>query len=278
MAEPGKFAHSYHVELLCQGRPNLPKRALLEALAKRCPGAAPLDGNPDAGVLHFAHPNHQASFGSVSIPAQILIAERQMPPEAQEYEPAIRQSWQFPEARDRVKRLSAAVVVIDQMASSLPRQQRLELFQDCVAATLEVVPCEAICWVASQRLVDPQVFLAELAQEGYPRLFAGAINVRLFNVAGATRTMVMDTLGLAAFGLPDIQCHFQQLDPNAVAPLLYDAGLYLFNNGDVIADGNTVSGVPREAKWRCRHATALVGPERTVLDLRPEPPYAVEGS
>ncbi len=275
MAQPGQLAHCYHVELLCAGRPALPKRALLEALARRCPGVVPADSSTDAGSLHFAHPGHQARLASVSIPAQTLIADRQGPPSPQEYEPAVRQSWHFPEARQRVARASAVVVVIDQMASTLPRQERLELFQDSVAATLEVVPCEAICWVPSQRIVDPEVFLAELARPGYPRLFAGAVNVRLFNVAGQSGALVMDTLGLAAFGLPDLQCHFRGLAPNDVAPLLYDAALYLFDNGDVIADGHTVAGVPRGAKWLCRHGPSLIAPERAVLGLRPEPPFAV---
>ena len=54
--------------------------------------------------------------------------------------------------------------------------------------------------------------------------------------------MVLDTLGLHVFGLPDLQCHFRDRDPGEIAGLLYATALYVFDSGDVIADGNTISG------------------------------------
>jgi hypothetical protein len=99
----------------------------------------------------------------------------------------------------------------------------------------------------------------------------------MFNVqpssAGAPGEVVMDTLGLAALGLPDLQCHFRNLDRMAVARLLYNTGWYIFSNGDVIADGHTIEGVAPGARWRCRHEDALVPPAREVLDLDPGPPH-----
>jgi hypothetical protein len=47
---------------------------------------------------------------------------------------------------------------------------------------------------------------------------------------------------------------------------------YLFDHGDVIADGHTVQGIgPDAPRWRCRYAPALVGPEREVLNIDPGP-------
>jgi hypothetical protein len=54
-----------------------------------------------------------------------------------------------------------------------------------------------------------------------------------------------------------------------VAGILYTYAAYVFERGDVLADGNTVEGVIPGTKWRCCHEAALVGPERVVVDLHP---------
>lgn len=86
--------------------------------------------------------------------------------------------------------------------------------------------------------------------------------------------MLMDTLGLAALGLPDLQCHFRSLTPNEVALLLYSLASYVFEHGDVIANGHTVEGIAAGSRWRCRHEVSLVPPEREVIDIDPGDPFA----
>ena len=59
------------------------------------------------------------------------------------------------------------------------------------------------------------------------------LNVRLFRVeGGAQGDMLMDTRGLAALGLPDLQMHFRGLNPGRVAGLLFNYGRYIYENGD----------------------------------------------
>jgi hypothetical protein len=72
----------------------------------------------------------------------------------------------------------------------------------------------------------------------------------------------MDTRGLSALGLPDLQTHFRNLDPGRVAGHLYRVARYLFDQGDCIADGETIGGFTDDDKWRCRHEMSLVAPER----------------
>jgi hypothetical protein len=86
--------------------------------------------------------------------------------------------------------------------------------------------------------------------------------------------MLMDTLGLAALGLPDLQCHYRIMEPGDVGRTLYDLALYIYQQGDVIKNGHTVEGVPPGSKWRAQHEKALVEPDREVIDLDPGPPYA----
>ncbi len=80
--------------------------------------------------------------------------------------------------------------------------------------------------------------------------------------------------GLHVFGLPDLQCHFRDRDPGEIAGLLYATALYVFDAGDVIADGNTISGLDGEGRYVCRRETSLLEPSRLVLDVDLGDPYA----
>ena len=96
-----------------------------------------------------------------------------------------------------------------------------------------------------------------------------AVNARMFRDKAGTSRLVMDTLGLAAVGLPDVQLDFHGLEPGRVAGWLIGVAGYILDHGDVIADNHTVAGIPDDFKWKCRHEMAIAGPERVVLDVDP---------
>ncbi|MFZ5895198.1 MAG: DUF4261 domain-containing protein [Myxococcota bacterium] len=273
------FARTYGVELLCESSPNIEKAALLEAVKRYCPDAKLLDPNPATPLLALVHPKHHVRLADAVVPAQTLIAQADKPLKRETCEQALNQTWEFADARAKVEISTTSVLVTDVMSSSLEYRQRLALFHDCLRGVLDYVPCAAIHWRPSGRIVDPSAWRRDYdAGDPAQRFFAGAVNVRLFNVqneAGKSPgELVMDTLGLAALGLVDLQCHFQGLDPGDVARVLYNTAWYLFCEGDVIADGHTVQGVRAGSKWRCQHEKSLVGPERVVLDLNPGPAHA----
>ena len=84
----------------------------------------------------------------------------------------------------------------------------------------------------------------------------------------------MDSLGLHILRLPDVQCHFVDLNPDTVANFLFNVANYLLVKGDVIHDDETVPGFEPDTRWPCRHEISLIGPEREVLDIEPNSPYA----
>ena len=124
----------------------------------------------------------------------------------------------------------------------------------------------AVYWPHSQRVSDPETLAVDDLD--------GIINVRFFTVAGDDEAMVLDTLGLHVFGLPDLQCHFRDRDPGEIAGLLYATARYVFDAGDVIADGNTISGLDGEERYVCRRETSLLEPTRPVIDVDLGDPYA----
>jgi hypothetical protein len=100
------------------------------------------------------------------------------------------------------------------------------------------------------------------------------LNVRFFKVSNSDGDMIMDTRGLDAIGLPDLQCHFRGLDANGVARVLFNAAVYIFENGAVIETGHTMEGIEPGSRWRCQFENSLLEPKRNVLDFNPGKPYA----
>ena len=77
----------------------------------------------------------------------------------------------------------------------------------------------------------------------------------------------MDTLGLSALGLTDLECHFRGLDSRAVSRVLYNTAIYLAERGPVIEDGHTVPGIHRDEKWKCRQTRSLRCPTESFSGL-----------
>jgi hypothetical protein len=208
MAASARPTGSYRVELLCKNQRTFDKSALLEVLGRRCPGFQAPFVHPDCRHWCFTFPDYPVQFAKEPHPHQIIVVWQKEPLDPKLYEIPLKESCWFSEARARVAVCRSVLVVTDQMAASLPRSPRLTLIQGCVAAVLEILPCEAVVWGPSRQVLDPQVFMAQL-RGGVPRLFAGGINLRLSHVWVAPGALIMDTMGLAAFGLPEVQCQFR---------------------------------------------------------------------
>lgn len=268
------FARTYGVELLCSDRPKIGKRALIEAVRRRGSNLAPLDGDSDSDLLAFVFPEHKVRYQDGSLPAQLFLAQADKSLDSGLMEDAIRQSWGCPDARERIARCTTTVLVTDLMSSGLEYRSRLLLYQQALAGILDVVPALAVHWRPTQQIIDPKHFLAALDERPAPNPLAGAVNVRLFDIQDTDGEHVMDSLGLSALGLCDVQCHFRGIEPNEIARLLFNLATYLFDQGDVIQDGHAVEGIPPDSKWRCQHERSLVPPDRVVLDVDPGPTHA----
>ena len=274
MDERGGFAKTYGIELLYRQLPDLDRTAVLHSLRKRCPDVQPLDPTANDDLLAFVYPDHPVQLADATLAAQIFIAPTEKPETVDDLEPALQQSWDFPQALEAVSRTTKRVLFTDLMSSALPYQERLDIFTRSLLGFLELAPPEAIHWAPAGRIVNPIAYLRAAKESPAAQWFAGPVNVRFFNIQSPSGDMLMDSLGLAALGLPDLQCHFRKLDPDDVARMLYNLSLYLFEEGDVIDDGHTIDGVDPGSKWSAQHEESLLAPKRVVLDLNPGQPYA----
>ncbi|MDH5606721.1 MAG: DUF4261 domain-containing protein [Anaerolineae bacterium] len=187
---------------------------------------------------------------------------------------ALDQSWDFDKENIDVRGLSHSILVSDMFSHSQPHIERMDNIRKAVLAVLDQADCQAIYWQPSNHFLSPEKFLQVQSQPDYNWIFAGFVNVRMFNIQNKPGDLLMDTLGLTAMGLADLQCHFRKLDPNDIAAKLFDTAYYIFSNGMVIEDGNTIGGLRPKDKWKCHYEKSLIGPDRIVIDINPGRKYA----
>lgn len=251
---------------------SLAETKVLNELEKRC-GRVDRLGNKD-NLLLYAFPDHTIEYQDGRVPPQIFLTAPSEDKTQLDVDEALQQSWGWREAKDVVSTCRSPLLLTELMARRLPHKTRLGLFQNALEAVLTIAPCQAIHWIPSQQIINPSTYLeARRSKDFHPLQFA--LNVRFYNITnGQHGEMLMDTAGLATLGLPDLQCHFRDLDPNEVARVLYNTAHYLYDKGDIIEDGHTVQGIKPNDRWKAQHEAALMKPEREVLDLNPRQPYA----
>jgi hypothetical protein len=263
-SDPRTGAGVYLVRLLYDQSPRLDHARWATDTASRFGGAVERMGDEgdttgdDAIAVMF--PTELITFTEGSLPMQVWMM-REGPGGTAEFDEDLQQTWDWPDAGEAVAGAPVAIAVSDLMASSIEPARRLRVFMAALAGLITQAPPRAIQWWPAQRIVDPAAFLRDVAED--PQAFSTAVNVRNFSIAEGDDESVMDTMGMAKLGLPDIQVHFRGRDLDDMAGTILGTARYLFDNGDLIEDGHTV-GVER---WVARHEVALIDPERDVLDL-----------
>lgn len=155
--------------------------------------------------------------------------------------------------------------------NALPHRERFAQFQRMLADVVEELRPAALHWVPTQQFIRPASFLDAMKEVGFEYPALGALNVRLFAIEGG-EDVLMDTLGLGALGLWDLQCHYRGLPPDEMATwLLETARAQFLGDGRY---GETIAGPDGASTWRLREEDALMPPERVLLDIDPGPPYA----
>jgi Domain of unknown function (DUF4261) len=254
------------VELLYERETRLDEGRLLAEVNKVLPQTV-LTGDGRQPMLLVHEGDSDADTVEAGVPVMSVI----MPVDDDDYltDPAridLGQTWEFPQAQTMLDRCRAALTIGEMFGRVRPPWQRLEVFRATVLAVCRLTGPAAAWWPTATQLLPPP------SPDGRPLM--GLLNVRLFRVEGSASDVVMDTLGLQVFGLPDLQCHCHDLELRRLATYLRTAGLYLFEHGDVIHDGDTMEGVGPGEKWRCQQEAALIPPDRLVIDLDPGEEYA----
>lgn len=177
------------------------------------------------------------------------------------------QLWRVGDRRDELICADGCrVVLLDIMGSSASPADRVRALGAVVQGVLRQWPqAVSVLFGATGDLYAADDLRTRATIPGRWRSLAA--NVRFFRVADSpTGDFVFDTLGLHALGLPEVQVHCRNLDPDDVAAFTRNTAIYLLEHGDVIEDGDTVDGIDGGV-WSCRHEMAIIQPPRVVLDV-----------
>ncbi|EHI98183.1 hypothetical protein CDLVIII_1490 [Clostridium sp. DL-VIII] len=268
---PDIFAETYSVELYMKEEPVILENDLLENIKKYC-GNVEISSSQENNII-FAFMDHVLEYKNMSAPVSIVISKIFDKPDILKLNKSLGQSGDL-KNKEEIEKCSYRIIVTDIMAIGLEYNKRIELFQKALYAIVELIPCEGIHFQLTEQVISRDEYLENNPfNEDYDLLF-GILNVRLFNIEGREDEYLMDTLGLSAVGLCDLQCHFKNLDPDQVLDILYSYGYYIFDNSEAADNLKEIDGIYEEEKWKCEHEVSLAEPKRVVMDINPGREFA----
>lgn len=256
---------SYAVDLLYDELPLFTREEILAKLRDRCGAASAMDPSAGGG-LNFFFPDLRVPFKESTVPVQVAMSITGGPIPVDQAQAALKQTWDWAEAKDALARHQSHVVVSDLLAAALPYKSRLGFFQNVLSGVLELMTPLAIRWRPSQKVVSPAALVKALAPGEGRDPVKGAVNVRR-TLVKSVGGVVLDTLGLGALGLPDFEVALGDRLPPPFEAMLRSLARYEYDLGDVIADGRTVKGGTES--FSCVRGTSSVDPSREVFILKP---------
>lgn len=163
------------------------------------------------------------------------------------------------------------VIAVDMFAFEMDYKKRAEMLMDYMEALIELYPsCEAIQFLPSGKMfAREQIINHNVPKED--RFIHFAVNVRFFNIQNS-EDKIIDTLGMNLLGLPDLQYHFHNVDPNYIVNHAYNIASYIFDNNNPIKDNDTIDGIKdgkisMDVQWKCHYENSIIEPKRPVIDI-----------
>ena len=268
LRKEGKFSGVLPVSLLFHEPCELPATdILLEKLKEKF---GHVDVVAKSSLSSFALTDHCVTYkDGKKAPPQVMISQLNPVKESLGDTIVRSQFWDCPNGVELLDSCPWQVMICDFMDAGLPVLERTNILADLLEVALELFPtCTAVFSHLSGKLLTMED-ARKNPYSGPVRYFHFGVNARLFNVqgGGGESEMIVDTLGLYVLGIPDMQYHFRDLDPNAVVNHAYNTAIYQFENDSPIESGHTIDGFEPGSRWKCQYEHSLVQPVRHVLDV-----------
>ena len=246
-------------ELCYPAPPALEATALLAAVRRYRPDADLVDGERGAILISYRDV-HEQYPESRSAPLVNAITTA-----VADHSDRDLTDTTWPEAGAALQRCRYSLLVTEFLGREVDSSVRIDAFHGVLRAVIDATGPVATWWPASGQAVEPGTAAADP--------LAGAINVRYRPDADDPDEGILDTLGLAQLGLPDLQCHFRYLSIELLTELFGRVAREM-------AVGATppvaaIRGITRHQRWPVQSAAALLGPARQVLTVDPGQPFAV---
>lgn len=225
----------------------------------------------DEKTAGFAANKYQIEFKDATASPMLMVMGCHETKDYQIDELTRSQMWDCPNSQVILDDCKYQIVAVDMMANGMEYRQRADMLMDYMEALVEMYPtAEAIQFQTSGKMFTrEQILNKQIPKED--RFIYFAVNVRFFNIQNSSDKIV-DTLGMNILGLPDLQYHFHDLDPNAVVNHAYNIASYIFENENPIKQGDLIDGVEdgkisMNVQWKCHYEQSLIQPVREVVDI-----------
>ena len=266
LSEEAQYSGVYIMWLLFHEKCDVPQTSVIhEKLKERFGDVDVVSG--DSGMHSFALLSHLVTYEDGKEAASMVMMTDCDEIEKPHGDDIAR--TQFWDCQDGVELLDSCkyqVMFGDFMAGGLPALERADILADWLEIALELFPsCVAVYVNASGKLLTADRARSNPCS-GPQRFIWFGLNVRFFSIQGTDDSLV-DSLGLYALGLPDVQYHFHSLNPDDVVNHAYNTATYQFENDAPIQSGHTIGGLSEDSSWKCQYEHSLIQPSRDLLDI-----------
>lgn len=266
------FQNVYMMHLLFEEEPVRPSADVVKtALDKKFGDVDIVSGNES--LSSFAIKKYSAQFKEASVPPQVVMAEVHKFNEDSIDEFSRNQLWDVEDGDELLSKCKYELFIFDLMSSVLEYKDRCELLMDWLEVAVCLFPtCKAVWIKPSGKLFEADKIKDHQISRDSRFVYFG-VNARFFNIEGSN-DQIVDTFGLYAIGLPDVQYHFHDLNPNDVVNHAYNVASYIYDQNAPIENGETIDGIKDgklniNIRWHCQYEDALIQPTRVVLDICP---------
>lgn len=272
LSNEAEFENVYRMHLLFEDKPTKPKPSVIKDALDRKFGECHSISNNE-GLTSFAINKYSVEYKEGKMPPQVVMAEIHDFNGESISEFDRQQLWNVENGNELLNKCKYELFIFDFLASGLEYKERCEILMDWLEVAVELFPeCRAVWIKSAGKLFDAdEIRCNDIPRES--RFVYFGVNARFFNIQGSEASIV-DTLGLYAIGLPDIQYHFNTLDPNTVVNHAYNVASYVYQENAPIKSGETIDGINNGAldnnvRWYCQYEDSLIQPSRVVMDIAP---------
>ncbi len=223
-------------------------------------------------LTSFGVKRYMSHFKEGNIPAQVMLGNV-MPFRQEDISQAERAQLREIKNRDEFLGKCTHKILAADMMAALDAQHRTKMLMEWLEVVVNIFPdCKAV-WIPSGGKLVPAELIRSGQVDRSDRFICYCVNARFFKIQDSNE-MLVDTHGMCAVGLPDVQCHFHTLDPNNIVNYLYNIVSYIYKSGQQIKDGDTIDGldgdmIDENIQWTCRYEDAMTQPMRPVIDICP---------
>jgi len=270
LSKTADFKPIYIMRLLFEELPSKPNTETIKIALEQKFGEVDII-SADNALRSFGIKKYPIKYEDATVPAQVVMGAISNFNNADIDQFSRSQIWDIEDSDELLARCKYEIRIFDMMSSAMDYKDRGDLLMDWLEVAIGLFPdCVAVWNEPACKL-----FLADEVQSDNfieNRFVNFCVNIRSFNVGGS-EDKVVDTFGLYAIGLPDLQYHFHGLNQDDILEHAYSLACYIYDKNPEIKSGHTVAGIKDgvimapEVTWGWQYEDSLIQPSRTVLDI-----------